>query len=110
MKYKKLNLTTLSHRLVTIKNKKLIKISNKIRKNPKLVKELNRLEQKLRNGNIKSGTGVKFLPTSNGIYYARDYTHGGRIYFKYSGDDIIVLGKSDKSEQMAVIKFLLKNY
>ena len=48
-------------------HKKLIKISNKIRKNPKLVQEFNGLEQKLRNGNM----GVKFLPNSNGIYYAR---------------------------------------
>ena len=91
-------------------NKKLIKISNKIRKNPKLVQEFNGLEQKLRNGNMKAGRGVKLLYNSNGIYYARGYTEGARLYFKYSGDNIIILGESNKPTQDAVIGFLLKNY
>ena len=42
-------------------HKKLIKISNKIRKNTKLVQEFNGLEQKLSNGNMKAGRGVKPL-------------------------------------------------
>ncbi len=91
-------------------HKKLTKISNKIRKNPKLVQEFNGLEQKLRNGNMKAGRGVKPLSNSNGIYYARGYTEGARLYFKYSGDNIIVLGESNKPTQDAVIEFLLKNY
>jgi len=91
-------------------NKKLTKISNKIRKNPKLVQEFNGLKQKLRNGNMKAGRGVKPLSNSNGIYYARGYTEGARLYFKYSGDNIIVLGESNKPTQDAVIEFLLKNY
>ena len=91
-------------------HKKLTKISNKIRKNPKLVQEFNGLEQKLRNGNMKAGRGVKPLSDSNGIYYARGYTEGARLYFKYSGDNIIVLGESNKPTQDAVIEFLLKNY
>jgi len=90
-------------------HKKLTKISNKIRKNPKLVQEFNGLEQKLRNGNMKAGRGVKSLSNSNGIYYARGYTEGARLYFKYSGDNIIVLGESNKPTQDAVIEFLLKN-
>ncbi len=49
-------------------HKKLTKISNKIRKNPKLVQEFNGLEQKLRNGNMKAGRGVKPLSNLNGIY------------------------------------------
>ena len=77
-------------------HKKLTKISNKIRKNSKLVQEFNGLEQKLRNGNMKAGRGVKPLPNSNGIYYARGYTEGARLYFKYSGDNIIILGESNK--------------
>jgi hypothetical protein len=87
-------------------HKKLIKISNKIRKNSKLVQEFNGLEQKLRKGNM----GVKFLPNSNGIYYARGYTEGARLYFQYSGDNIVILGESNKPTQDAVIEFLLKNY
>lgn len=84
--------------------------SGNIQKNPKLVQELDGLEQKLRNGNMKAGRGVKPLPNSNGIYYARGYTEGARLYFKYSGDNIIVLGESNKPTQDAVIEFLLKNY
>ena len=78
----------------------------------KCLNELNRRasEQKLRNGNMKAGRGVKPLPNSNGIYYALGYTEGARLYFKYSGDNIIVLGESDKSTQNKVIEFLLKNY
>jgi len=91
-------------------HKKLTKISNKIRKNPKLVQEFNGLEQKLRNGNMKADRGVKPLSGSNGIYYARGYTEGARLYFKYSEDNIIVLGESNKPTQDAVIEFLLKNY
>ena len=91
-------------------HKKLTKISNKIRKNPKLVQEFNGLEQKLRNGNMKAGRGVKPLSGSNGIYYARGYTEGARLYFKYSEDNIIILGESNKPTQDAVIEFLLKNY
>lgn len=82
----------------------------KIRKNPKLVQEFNGLEQKLRNGNMKAGRGVKPLSGSNGIYYARGYTEGARLYFKYSGDNIIVLGESNKPTKDAVIEFLLNNY
>lgn len=93
-----------------INHKKLTKISNKIRKNPKLVQEFNGLEQKLRNGNMNAGRGVKPLSNSNGIYYARGYTEGARLYFKYSGDNIIVLGESNKPIQDAVIEFLLRNY
>ena len=81
-----------------------------IRQNPKLVKEFNGLEQKLRNANMKAGRGVKALSNSNGIYYARGYTEGARLYFKYSGDNIIILGESNKPTQDAVIEFLLKNY
>ncbi len=91
-------------------HQKLVKISNKIRKNSKLVQKFNGLEQKLRNGNMKSGRGVKRLSNSKGIYYARGYTEGARLYFKYSGDNIIILGESNKPTQDAVIKFLLKNY
>ena len=91
-------------------HKKLTKISNKIRKNSKFVQEFNGLEQKLRNGNMKAGRGVKPLPNSNGIYYARGYTEGARLYFKYSGDNVIILGESNKPTQDAVIEFLLKNY
>ena len=91
-------------------HKKLTKIYNKIRKNPKLVQEFNGLEQKLRGGNMKAGLGVKPLSNSNGIYYARGYTERARLYFKYSGDNIIVFGESNKPTQDAVIEFLLKNY
>ena len=44
------------------------------------------------------------------IYYARGYTEGARLYFKYSEDNIIVLGESNKPTQDAAIEFLLKNY
>lgn len=87
-------------------HKKLTKISNKIRKNPKLVQEFNGLEQKLRNANMKTVRGVKPLSNSNGIYYARGYTEEARLYFKYSGDNIIILGESNKPTQDAVIEFL----
>jgi len=90
-------------------HKKLTKISNKIHKNPKLIQEFNGLEQKLKNGNMKAGRGVKFLPNSNGIYYARAYTEGARLYFQYSGDNILILVESNKPTQDAVIEFLLKN-
>lgn len=92
------------------KHKKLTKISNKIRKNPKLVKEFNGLELKLKNGNMKAGRGAKFLPNSNNIYYAWGYTEGTRIYLQYSGNDINILAESNKPTQDAVIEFLLKNY
>jgi len=59
---------------------------------------------------MKAGRGVKFLPNSNGIYYARGYTEGTRLYFHYSGDNIVILGESNKPTQDAVIEFLLKNY
>jgi hypothetical protein len=35
---------------------------------------------------MKAGQGVKFLPNSNGIYYAPGYTEGARLYFQYSGE------------------------
>ena len=54
--------------------------------------------------------GVKSLSDLNGTYYERGYTEGARLYFKYSGDTIIVLGESNKPTQDAVIEFLLKNY
>ena len=50
------------------------------------------------------------LSGSNGIYYARGQIEGARLYFKYSGDNIIVLGESNKPTQDAVIEFLLKNF
>jgi hypothetical protein len=59
---------------------------------------------------MKGGRGVKSLPNSNGIYYARGYTEGARIYFQYSGDDISILAESNKPTQNAVIEFLLKNF
>lgn len=55
---------------------------------------------------MKAGQGVKFLPNSNGIYYARGYTEGARLYFQDSGDNIIILGESNKPTQDAVIEFL----
>lgn len=58
---------------------------------------------------MKAGRGVKLLSNSNGIYYARGYNEGARLYFKYSGDNIIILGESNKLTQDAVIEFLLKN-
>lgn len=92
-------------------HKKSTKIYNRLRKNPKLVLEFNSLEQKLKTANMKAGRGVKPLSNSNGIYYARGYSEGARLYFKYSGDNIIIiLGESDKPTQDAVIQFLLKNY
>ena len=93
------------------KHKKLKKISRKIRKNPKLVKEFARLQEKLQKGNLKAGKGTKYLPGSNGIYYARGATEGARIYFQYSGENIItIIGESNKATQKEVINCLLKNY
>ena len=93
------------------KHNKLKKISKKIRKNPKLVKEFARLKEKLEQGNLEAGKGTKYLPDSNDIYYARGATEGARIYFQYSGDNIItIIGESNKATQKEVINFLLKNY
>ena len=93
------------------KHNKLEKISKKIRKNPKLVKEFARLKEQLQKGNLKAGKGTKYLPGSNGIYYGRGATEGARIYFQYSGDNIItIIAESNKATQKEVINFLLKNY
>lgn len=78
-------------------SKKLTKISKKIRKNTQLVKEFKALERNLKNGNMKTGRGVVPLPNSNDIFYARGYTEGARLYFKYSGDKIIVIAESNKN-------------
>jgi putative component of toxin-antitoxin plasmid stabilization module len=93
------------------KHNKLKKISKKIRNNPKPVKEFARLKEKLQQGNLKAGKGTKYLPGSNGIYYARGATEGARIYFQYSGDNIItIIAESNKATQKEVINCLLKNY
>lgn len=93
------------------KHNKLKKISMKIRKNPKLVKEFARLKEKLQQNNLKAGKGTKHLAGSKSIYYARGATEGARIYFQYSGDNIItIIGESNKALQKEVINFLLKNY
>lgn len=77
----------------------------------KLVKEFARLKEKLQQGNLKARKGTKYLPGSNGIYYARGATEGARIYFQYSADNIItIIAESNKATQKEVINCLLKNY
>ena len=46
---------------------------------------------------MKASRGVKFLPNSKYIYYRRGYNEGARIYFQYSGDDIIIIGELNKA-------------
>ena len=86
-------------------HKKLTKISNAIRKNPRILKEFKALRQNLKNGNMKASRGSKFLPDSNGIFYARGFTEGARIYYQYYVNDIIILADSNKTIKDAVIYF-----
>ena len=75
------------------------------------MKEFVRLKEKLQKGNLKARKGTKYLPGSNGIYYARGAIEGARIYFQYSGDNIItIIEESNKATQKEMINCLLKNY
>ena len=54
---------------------------------------------------MKAGQDIKFLPNLNGIYYARGYNEGTRLYFQYSENNIVILEKSNKPNQDVVIEF-----
>jgi hypothetical protein len=61
----------------------------------------------LASGNTNPGIGTKHL--FNGVHEARA-RDGARLYFVVSGDDIVVVGKSTKSNQRRVIGILEELY
>ena len=84
----------------------------------RLVREANRLGSthqrsidsltaQLASGNTNPGIGTKHL--FNGVYEARA-RDGARLYFIVSADDIVIVGKSTKSNQRRVIGILEELY
>jgi len=88
-------------------HKGLVRAAEDAGKNSKVQKDLDNLVAQLRNGNMNPGKGNKHL--FNGIFEARG-ENGGRVYFQNVGNGIVIVGKSDKTNQPQVIKILRNLY
>ncbi|NRB25622.1 MAG: hypothetical protein HRU42_18625 [Shewanella sp.] len=104
--------------MAVVKPLKGLKVASRIKESSKLVKEaqvagkshqagIDNLTAKLSEGNLNPGIGTK--PIGQGLSEAR-HSSGARVYFKQSGDTIQILGKSNKANQGAVIKEVLKTF
>ena len=69
---------------------------------------LDSLTTQLANGNLNPGLGSKSLAGTN-ISYAR-HRDGARVYFQMIGDNVVIVGKSNKDNQSRVISILEELY
>jgi hypothetical protein len=94
-------------------------ICSKIDADPRLVREARRaggsnqsgidsLTTQLANGNLNPGLGTKTLAGTD-IWYAR-HRDGARVYFQMNGDNVVIVGKSNKHNQSRVISILEELY
>jgi len=70
-------------------------------------RSIDALTTQLSNGNLNPGIGTKHL--FSGVFEARA-RDGARVYFKVSDDEIVIVGKSTKSNQRRVIDILEELY
>jgi len=88
----------------------LSKVSKKVWKNEDTSKDLDKLEEQLKNGELHAGRGAKKLPGTKTFFYMRS---GGeaRLFFKYSDEEksaVKVIAESDKDNETRVINNLKK--
>ena len=88
---------------------KLVKYSEKAKKNQKIKNEVDSIIEKLRLGNLNPGKGTKTL--FNNVKEARG-KNGARVYFREVNGRIEILGISNKvpRQQQAVIDILKQKY
>jgi hypothetical protein len=71
--------------------------------------EIDALTLQLQLGNRNPGVGTRSIVGLPGILEART-RNGARVYFRYSGDGVEILGKSTKANQTRVISLLVDIY
>lgn len=90
----------------------LSKISNKVRKDEDTSKNLDKLEEQLKNGELHGGRGTRKLPGTKTVFYMRSAGEA-RLFFKYSDEEksaVEVIGESDKDNETRVINNIKKNH
>jgi hypothetical protein len=90
----------------------LSKVSIKVRKDEKVSKSLDKLEEQLKDGEFHAGRGAKKLPGTKTVFYMRSGGEG-RLFFRYSEEEkdaIEIVGESNKSKEQEVIDNLKQNY
>jgi hypothetical protein len=87
-------------------SKRLVKEAEKSCKNDAVQRDLNHLEDELRNGNLSPGKGSLKVGGLQNVWEARG-TQGGRLYYRITPSGIIeILAKSGKSNQQDVINIM----